>query len=276
MGNVTLALILVGWFVLLVTPLLWFHLLSQKKTSLKTRYSFVRRVLKVVSWGLRCKYHVEGLENVPKTGPVMIVPNHQSAFDPLILISIMKEPMCFLSKIELQKTLYVGDIIRLMDGYFLDRKDYKGSLKIFKSMEKRLKEIPNYRILLFAEGTRTKLKDFHLNDYKPGAFRSAYPSKTTIVPVYIQGSFRILGNLFNIFKLNHTYIKFGTPLLYEDYKDLSTPELAEKLKTTAEIEVEKLKEISPIEKYYAQRSIKTEEKLLEKENRERLNKKQNS
>lgn len=243
-----LIVIFFGWFFVVIIPLMWIHCIFRKHIKIKTRYNYLKFVLKVVSFALRIKYHVEGMENIPSEGPVLIVGNHQSAFDPLALITIIKTPITFVSKKETRKQPYIGTFVKNLDGYFIDRENLLDTARLFKVIGEDLKNGRNRVIVIFPEGTRTTNTDLSLLNFKPGALKPAYNSKATIVPLYLSGTYRALKRKWQW--RNHLYIKFGTPIKYEEYQEISTVDLAKKLHDDIQINADKLKEKTPMEDWY--------------------------
>ena len=67
--------------VILHAPLLIIMYLKPNWFSLKFRYKYSRLLLVWMKIVLNIDYRVEGYENIPEHGPVVITPNHQSLFD---------------------------------------------------------------------------------------------------------------------------------------------------------------------------------------------------
>jgi 1-acyl-sn-glycerol-3-phosphate acyltransferase len=261
--NVIIAFVLSLGFLLVITPVLWVNLTFKKQIKSKIRYKFLRFFLSYVRWAFRIKVHVEGLENIPKEGPLMICGNHEVNYDPLLLITLLKEPMSFLSKKELKNVIYVGAFIQIMDGIFLDRADIRKSARTFKEIEENYKNIPNYRLLVFPEGTRSRNEYYAMNEYKPGAFKPAVNTHTTIQPFTHYGTFRIFGNSLHMY--NHIYVKFHKPIPYEEYKDKSTTEIAKDLHDLNYEQLQIFEANSPMEKVDINRSKRNYQKYLKHE-----------
>ncbi len=128
------------------------------------------------------KFRVFGLENIPKTGGVLLVSNHQSYLDPVLIAMVLPREMHFMAR----RTLFRNPVFRAIIVSFnafeieRDRADVKG----VKSAIVRL-EAGNI-LLVFPEGTRTV--NGQVGQMKPAgvlAERAAVP----IVPVLIQGAY---------------------------------------------------------------------------------------
>lgn len=162
---------------------------------------------------------VEGLENVP-TGPCVFYPNHQSLIDPLLFFYIKKE-VGFILKKELKKEELIDDIVTITNSLYIDRENVKEGMKTILQAIENIKNDNSY--VVFPEGTRTgdELKDFHA-----GSFKMSYKTNTPIVPVTIIGTKAAVEST----NMNPLTIKIAIlpPIMPEEYKNLSTKEVADK------------------------------------------------
>lgn len=194
-----------------------------EKYPFPERYKKVRKLLQKLSKGFNVTYHVEGLENVPDEA-CCIISNHLSAFDPVSLIAVLDKPCTFVAKKELDNKPFASKVIRGMDGLFLDRKDLKQSLRIMMKVEASLKE-KDKNWIIYPEGTRNKDPLKNIKVFHHGTFRPAVKAGVPIVPVATYGTFRVLKRK-PTFKEYPVFIKFLKPIYPEDYKDLTTEQIA--------------------------------------------------
>ena len=135
--------------------------------------------------GWRIKF--EGRELIDPTKAYVLVANHQSYWDILVLYGLYK-PFKFVSKESIFKMPFVGQ-----NMYFNQYvKIKRGDLKSIKEMMNTCKSWINQgaSILLFPEGTRSP--DGEIQKFRDGAFRLAVDCKVPVVPVVINGTYRIL------------------------------------------------------------------------------------
>ena len=94
----------------------------------------------------------------------------------------------FISKIEVEKIPVVKTWMTFMHCVFMDRSNLrKSSESIIKGI-KLLKD--NHSLVIFPEGTRSK--GGPIKEFKAGSFKLATKSKSPIVPVTIDGSYKIM------------------------------------------------------------------------------------
>lgn len=204
---------------------------EKDKYSLKERYDFVKsKADRVLIKYLGAKLEIEGLEKLDNESTYLFVPNHQGLLDPLCLMNIFDSPLIFVSKKEVRKLPIVGKINYVIDSIFLDRESPRDALNMVKSCKNYLNNHIN--VVIFPEGTRSKDKEVTIHTYKAGAFKCAYGTGAKIVPVVMDGSYLFLTTK----KKNKTKtikIKFLDPICREQYEEINTTELAQKIEDSA-------------------------------------------
>ena len=156
-------------------------------------------------------WKVEGTRNIPKHGPLIIVCNHQSNFDPpLVAASISKRRAWFLAKSELFNGPQIAKIfLRAYGGFPLhkgksDVSAYKWALKKLKSGE---------AIVIFPEGKRNP---GGLGKPFLGAARIALKSNAPILPIAITGTENLI-SWTTVFKPRGTLnVKIGKLIQYDE------------------------------------------------------------
>ena len=154
------------------------------KRSLLNRvwYQFLRWLICLTAT-LVYRVRYSGRENIPKTGPVLVVSNHQSHFDPPLIGAGCWRRMNYLARKTLFKFAPLGWLIDSLDAIPIDR-DGLGLNGIKESL-RRLKR--GEMVLIFPEGTRTR--DGLIAPFRPGFTVLAARSKAWILPVAIAGAF---------------------------------------------------------------------------------------
>ncbi|MDF1801156.1 MAG: lysophospholipid acyltransferase family protein [Planctomycetota bacterium] len=159
---------------------------STEEPQLLTTKTLTYHGLRSVAW--MCsktifRTRVEGRENVPAEGPVVLCANHQSFLDIPLLAASLSRHVSFVARDTLAKS---GTLARIMErcGAVL--------VKRGESDHGALKEMIGHLaegdcMCLFPEGTRTK--DGSLGAFQRGALLAARRGRATVVPVGISGSF---------------------------------------------------------------------------------------
>jgi 1-acyl-sn-glycerol-3-phosphate acyltransferase len=168
-------------------------------------YTFVRIL---VSLPTLLIYRVKaiGVENVPKTGPLLLAPNHFSQMDHFFVGLYLRRKVRFMAKSQMfgpPVLTYVykhGGVFPVRRGHH-DEKAIETALTILGQGE---------MLLVYAEGGRSR--SGKLKEVKPGVGRIALESAATVVPVAIQGSERV--RRWKRFRFPKVTVQFGEPLSF--------------------------------------------------------------
>lgn len=130
---------------------------------------------------------VEGLENIPSDGGVIIASNHESYFDFLLIPAICKRRIYYLAAEKFFHHPFWSILMRLTSQIYVDRgKEDKAEV-----YEKAIQILKRGRVLgIFPEGTRSS--DGKLQKAYPGVAKIALLAKVPIIPVGIVGTYEIL------------------------------------------------------------------------------------
>lgn len=131
--------------------------------------------------------NVHGLENIPE-GPVLFVSNHQSNMDIAIICGFIDKPKGFIAKKELKKLPLINKWITLAGSIYLDRENPRKSMEGILEGIKTLKN--GHSLVVFPEGTRSR--GDKMGEFKSGSFKLATKSKVPIVPLTIDGTYRVM------------------------------------------------------------------------------------
>jgi 1-acyl-sn-glycerol-3-phosphate acyltransferase len=134
-------------------------------------------------WHLR----VVGREKVPWRGPAVLVANHASLIDVLVLFSLYR-PFKWVSKASNFKIPFIGWNMTL-NGYVpLVRDDQRSILRAVRQCRRLLRQ--GMSVLIFPEGTRTMTGE--LQAFKDGAFFLAAELGCPVVPIVVHGTGDVL------------------------------------------------------------------------------------
>jgi len=151
---------------------------------------------------------ITGLENIPENRAVLFVSNHQSNFDIAVFLSLIPGDKGYIAKSELKMVPILRQWMEKIQCLFIDRKDMKKSVQVILDGIKLLKA--GYSMVVFPEGTRSK--GGPLGEFKAGSFKLAVKSGVPIVPVTINGSYKIMEANGNRIKPGHINITIHEPI----------------------------------------------------------------
>ena len=171
-----------------------------------------------------------GEENIPSEGSVLFVSNHQGNFDIPILLGYIDKPKSFIAKIELLKLPLIRTWMIHLKCVFIDRSDIRQSLKVLNQAADYLKK--GYSMVIFPEGTRSKNET--LGEFKPGSLKLALKAGVPIVPIAIQGSYKIMEQNGFIIKPAHVEITIFEPISTAGLTKEQATELPERVRKIIE------------------------------------------
>lgn len=150
------------------------------------RNHFARRCGRFTRRRLRIDVVTSG--DLPVEGPIVIVANHSSFIDGLVLFVTIDDAVTFVSSVELERRLLLGLILRRFDCRFVERgRPNRGASSVGELVEALRK---GQRLVVFPEGSlddRIGLRPFHL-----GAFEAAAAVHCPVIPLGIRGSRDVL------------------------------------------------------------------------------------
>ncbi len=155
----------------------------------KAFHWLARTYSKTVLWVSGVKVELIGVENISKNQSYIYVSNHASGFDIPAVIAGIPDQIRIVYKKELEKIPFFGWGLKYGKTYIaIDRQ--KGTEAV-RSLEEAAEKIrTGASVLLFAEGTRTL--DGKLQPFKRGAFNLAVKAGVPVIPLTINGSYKIL------------------------------------------------------------------------------------
>lgn len=130
---------------------------------------------------------VTGLEHIPKC-PAVFVCNHQGNFDIPILLTSLPRANGILAKQELKKLPFIRTWMCFFGCVFVDRKNPRQSVAALGQAAKNVEN--GLSVVVFPEGTRSKGDE--AGEFKAGAFKIATKTKAPIVPLRMDGSYKVM------------------------------------------------------------------------------------
>lgn len=136
-------------------------------------------------------WKVNGVENVPPMGPLIIIANHQSNVDPPLLSASLPRRVYFLAKSGLFMGHAVTWFLRSYGAFPVNRES--GDVRAYRWIISQLRA--GKPVVLFPEGMRSR---GGLSRAKPGIAQIALHSQASILPIGIEGTER-LGTWMRVF-----------------------------------------------------------------------------
>ena len=179
-------------------------------TSIKARkpnnwfYSFARWLLSLFYFPV-CRLKVQGRENIPQEGPVLLCSNHTAVKDPVLLGVAVPRQVFYMAKEELFRNGFIGRLLRALGAFPVLRGS--GGAEALAEGERLLRE--NAQVGIFIEGTRSRTGE--LLRPKSGAMVLAQRTGAAVVPVCITGQSGKAPRLFQ-----RTILSIGKPIPPEE------------------------------------------------------------
>jgi len=160
-----------AWFAVMLLP------------SLRWRWNAVRNIASLALKAVGAHVAVCGLARVPP-GPAMLVFNHSSYMDALVLSAVLPGEPVYVVKRELAEQIFAGPFLRRLGALFVERYDIGASVHDANAVTAAAGTGRN--IVFFPEGTFTRrpgLSAFYL-----GAFKVAAEAGLSVLPGIIRGT----------------------------------------------------------------------------------------
>ena len=150
------------------------------------------------------RFQVEGLEHIPRTGPVIIACNHISFWDPPLVGSSVRRVVHFVAKAELFENRLFGGLLSRYNAIPIHRgpqarRGLRGAEEVLGN---------GGAVIIFPEGTRSKTSEFL--PPKAGITRLAALTRSPVVPARIWGSRQIRRSMLRQVLVR---IRFGPPMM---------------------------------------------------------------
>lgn len=193
-----------------------------EKYSDQKRYALVRHAITLMKRTGRIHTKTYGEDNLPREGGYLMYPNHQGKYDALGIMITHKTPCSFVMDRVKSNLMLVSEIVDLVQGKRLDRRDVRQAMHVLNEVAEEVRNGRKY--IIFPEGDYTFNNKNQMTPFKAGCFKCALKSKVPIVPVALIDSYKVF-NSFTLGKVT-TQVHYLKPLLYEEYRNMKTVEIA--------------------------------------------------
>ena len=148
----------------------------------------------------------------------ILMSNHSSNLDITACFVSSPTPIVFLSKASVRKVPLLGSANARVGTVFVERGNKESTLKAISTLVKTVKG--GRSVVVYPEGTRSK--DGALKRFKKGGFHLAVQAQAPVVPVYIEGTHKILPpGTFSLKRFSDPIlVRFGDPIISNDIENL--------------------------------------------------------
>ena len=187
---------------------------------------FAEQIVESVLPVLRIDVKVKGMRKLPADGRFLLVCNHCSLADPVVLLGAFAgRQVAFISKKENKDMFVVGPVMHKLQCQLIDRENDREALKTILKCIDIIKE-DRASIGVFPEGYIHP--DLKLHRFRPGVFKIAQKAKVPIVVCTLKGTRHVLPNLP---KLKHTDVEMTLLEVIgaEELVGVTTTDIAERV-----------------------------------------------
>lgn len=198
-----------------------------KEFAVQWAYNKMRKwcVARVKDSGIRVI--VSGEENVPTDTNVLFVSNHQGDFDIPILVACVPKDKSFVAKAELGKAKILKRWIDYLGCVLIDRSDMKQSMKAILEAIDLIKK--GKTMVIFPEGKRSRSSQ--IGEFKAGSFKLATKTNVPIVPITIDGSYKVKEQNNNIIIPADVTVHIHEPIITKNLSKQEKDNLPELVKS---------------------------------------------
>ena len=213
---------------LLVIAIMSLFVTTKKKYTKQNKfyYFMVREACDFICNFLRVRVHIRGKEKLPKDSNFLLVGNHISGLDPILIIGTFKSRVFgAISKPENIKMPFIGKIIYRTFILPIDRENPRNAVGTIVQAGDLIKNT-GINMILYPEGTRNKT-GVGLLPFKNGGFKIAQKAGVPIVVVNTIGSNKVLKRFPFSTKVSLDIVDVIYP---KDYEGLNTNDIGDKVR----------------------------------------------
>lgn len=134
-------------------------------------------------WQSLAGLEITGLEHIPATGPFLVIANHQSNLDPILIQAVIRRPVHAMAKSSQFRVPLVGPLMKRLLAFPVRR--HRTDPQAVRIALRRLRA--GHGVAVYIEGERSW--DGRLQEARPGTVRLALAAGVPIVPCGISGAY---------------------------------------------------------------------------------------
>lgn len=149
---------------------------------------------------------VFGIRHVPKDGAVLLVANHQSYLDPVLVGVRLPRPLSYIAKSELFENRHASRLLRWLNGFPVRQ----GTVDIGAVRETIARLRSGHALTIFPEGSRTS--NGEMLPIERGVGLVVRRARVPVIPVVIDGSYRAWPMSRTMFRSRKIRLVYGAPM----------------------------------------------------------------
>lgn len=163
-----------------------------------------------IAFSLGLRYRADGVKHIPEEGGGLVVVNHQSFLDPLLVGLPLQRPVSYLARDSLFRVPIIGWILR--NTYVLPINREAASSTSIKAAVESMRH--GFLVGIFPEGTRTR--DGRIAEFKPGFVALIRRAQRPVYPVGLAGAGQAMPRNAWFPRLRPVRVVFGTPITEDE------------------------------------------------------------
>lgn len=171
-------------------------------------HTLMRRWSRALLWLFGIRATLKGAERLAPNTAYVYLANHASYLDIIALGATIPDDLRFIFKRELTRIPFFGWTLALGPYILIDRADARNAMASIERAARQIGE--GASVVIFPEGTRTH--DGRLGAFKRGGFMLATKSGVPMVPVAIDGTYRLLSRHDRRVRPGNVAITIGEPI----------------------------------------------------------------
>jgi 1-acyl-sn-glycerol-3-phosphate acyltransferase len=193
-------------------------------------YRLAQRLVRAL-WPLVGRVQVEGLDHIPDRGAFILIANHQSYLDPILLQAVVRRPIHTMSKSTQFSDPITGPIVKALKGFPVRR--FQVDPQAVRLALRILAE--GHAVGIYIEGERTW--DGRLQPPRLGTIRLLLKAGVPVIPCGINGTYDIWPRWDRRVRRGTVRIRVGEPMLFprldtRPEREAALPEARERVVST--------------------------------------------
>ena len=173
-------------------------------------YRFYHYLAHVLIWLFIRRFVVRGLHHVPRQGPAILMGNHMSYSDPVLIIGSLPRQVYFMTKSEMFDGGFMHWVIAQAEAFPIPRGEV--DLRALRHATSILER--GDLLGIYPEGTRSK--DHQLKNGHAGIVLLARQSQVPLIPVAVTGTDQLFSRRFPWAHRPTVTITYGRPFLLHE------------------------------------------------------------